>query len=229
MNSKKTTARLAGFLYLLSIITGILALRVLPSKFVVWDNAALTVRNIIAHETLFRLGLVIEVLGYIAFFILPFVLYQLLSPVNKTVAVLMVALAVVSVPFSFSYMLYKVNILTLIGNDPYLASIDAGQIQSRVMLYLHYYDNGLLIATVFWGLWLLPFGYLIFRSGFLPKIIGVLLMAGCAGYLVNFIGEFLSPAYDRLQISKFVTLPASLGELGICIWLLFAGVSKTQN
>jgi uncharacterized protein DUF4386 len=73
---------------------------------------------------------------------------------------------------------------------------------------------------------LLPFGYLVFRSGFLPRILGVLLMAGCAGYLVNFIGELLSTGYDRLQISKFVTLPASLGELGICIWLLGVGVKQ---
>jgi hypothetical protein len=229
VNSPKKTARLAGVLYLLSILTGILTLRVLPSKFVVWDNAALTVENIIAHETLFRLGLVVEVIGYVAFFILPFVLYELLSGINKNVAVLMVSLAVVSVPVSFSYLLYKVNILTLIGNDPYLTSMDAGQIPSRVMLYLHYYDNGILIASIFWGLWLLPFGYLVFRSGFLPKILGVLLMAGCAGYVVNFICELLFPTYDHLQISKIVTLPASLGELGICIWFLVAGIKASSK
>jgi hypothetical protein len=81
---------------------------------------------------------------------------------------------------------------------------------------------------VFWGLWLLPFGYLVYKSGFLPKILGILLMAGCFGYLVNFLGGFLFPQYASIGIAKFVSLPATLGEIGTCLWLLIIGLKKTR-
>src|SRR5687767_495278 len=99
MDSKKKTARIAGVLYLIVVLTGLFSLMYVPSKIIVWDNAALTVNNIIESETLFRLGIVAGIICYTAFLILPIVLYKLLRPVNKTYAIGMVALAVVSVPF----------------------------------------------------------------------------------------------------------------------------------
>jgi len=82
---------------------------------------------------------------------------------------------------------------------------------------------------LFWGLWLLPFGYLVFKSGFLPKLLGIFLMAGCFGYLINFIGGFLIPNYGDLGISRMISLPASIGEIGICLWLLIIGVRHKQT
>jgi hypothetical protein len=140
----------------------------------------------------------------------------------------MVALALVSVPISFVNLLNKFSILTLIGDDAYLTSFEPSQIPAQVLLQLDYYNNGIQLASVFWGLWLLPFGYLVYRSGFLPKILGILLMMGCIGYLVNFTGRFLYPGYGDLGISTYVSLPASLGEIGICLWLLIVGI-RTKN
>ena len=224
MDSNKKTARIAGLLYLIVVLTGIFNLMYVPSKLIVWDNASVTFNNILESETLFRLGIVAGIICYTAFLILPIVLYKLLNQVNKTYAIGMVTLAVISVPLSLVNLLNKVNVLTLIDKAQYLQVIEADELQAQVLLYLDFYNNGIEIASVFWGLWLLPFGYLVFKSGFLPKILGICLMAGCFGYLTNFIGGFLFQNYAGLGIARFVTLPASIGEIGICLWLLIIGI-----
>lgn len=229
MDSNKKTARIAGLLYLIVVLTGIFNLMYVPSKLIVWDNASVTFNNILESETLFRLGIVAGIICYTAFLILPIVLYKLLNQINKTYAIGMVALAVISVPLSLVNLLNKVNVLTLIDKAQYLQVIEADELQAQVLLYLDFYNNGIEIASVFWGLWLLPFGYLVFKSGFLPKILGICLMAGCFGYLTNFIGGFLFQNYAGLGIARFVTLPASIGEIGICLWLLIIGIKDKQT
>ncbi len=224
MDSNKKTARIAGLLYLIVVLTGIFNLMYVPSKLIVWDNASVTFNNILESETLFRLGIVGGIICYTAFLILPIVLYKLLNQVNKTYAIGMVTLAVISVPLSLVNLLNKVNVLTLIDKAQYLQVIEADELQAQVLLYLDFYNNGIEIASVFWGLWLLPFGYLVFKSGFLPKILGICLMAGCFGYLTNFIGGFLFQNYAGLGIARFVSLPGSIGEIGICLWLLIIGI-----
>ena len=228
MDSNKKQARIAGLLYLIVVLTGIFSLMYVPSKLIVRDNASVTFNNILESETLFRLGIVAGIICYTAFLILPIVLYQLLNQVNKTYAVGMVALAVISVPLSLVNLLNKVNVLTLIDKAQYLQVIEADELQAQVLLYLDFYNNGIKIASVFWGLWLLPFGYLVFKSGFLPKILGICLMAGCFGYLTNFIGGFLFQNYAGLGIARFVSLPGSIGEIGICLWLLIIGIKDKQ-
>ena len=228
MDSNKKPARIAGLLYLIVVLTGIFSLMYVPSKLIVRDNASLTFNNILESETLFRLGIVAGIICYTAFLILPIVLYKLLNQVNKTYAVGMVALAVISVPLSLVNLLNKVNVLTLIDKAQYLKVIEADELQAQVLLNLDFYNNGIEIASVFWGLWLFPFGYLVFKSGFLPKILGICLMAGCFGYLTNFIGGFLFQNYAGLGIARFVSLPGSIGEIGICLWLLIIGIKDKQ-
>ncbi len=222
MTSNKI-ARIAGFIYLGVILTGIFNLAYVPSKLIVWDDPATTFNNIAGSEFLFRLGIVSGLICYTFYLLLPLVLYKLLKEVNKNVALLMVALAVVSVPISFINIHYKVDILTLIGNLDYLKEIDENLLNTKVMLNLKYYDNGIQMVQLFWGLWLFPFGYLVYKSNFLPKILGLLLMIGCFGYLIIFFGGFLFPNY---RIPSFVSLPASLGEIGMCLWLLIMGAKK---
>lgn len=224
MNSPNTTARIAGTLYLIVVLTGIFNLMYVPSKTIVWASAAETVNLIRASETLFRLGIVAGILCYIAFLFLPLVLYRLLHHVNKTSAVSMVALAAVSVPISFINLLNKITVLTLLHQ----AGTSLDTLETSVMQHLHAYNDGIQLLTIFWGLWLLPFGYLVFKSGMLPKMLGILLMLGCFGYLINFTGDFLFPGYASLGIARYVSLPASLGEIGICLWLLIAGVRKSS-
>jgi hypothetical protein len=224
MEPNKKTARIAGTLYFVVVSTGIFSLMYVPSKLIEWNNASVTSSNILANETLFRLSIFASIICYTAFLLLPIVLYALLASINKIHAVAMVALAVVSVPISLYNLNNKLAVLTLISKESYLNVLTEDQLQAQVLLHLNYYNDGIQLSTVFWGLWLFPFGYLVFKSGFLPKVLGIFLIAGCFGYFINFTGNLFCPAYDELGISKFVALPGTIGEIGICLWLLIAGL-----
>lgn len=216
--SFRNTGRIAGLLYLVVVLTGIFSLGYVPSKLIVWDNASTTFNNIVQSEFLFRTGLVSGLICYTFFLFLPFVFYKLLKSVNQTYAIYMVVLAVVSVPISFINMQNKFAVLSIISSHK--------QEIEQVMFYLNQYDYGNLIVQIFWGLWLFPLGYLIFKSGIIPKFFGILLMLGCLGYLINFFGNALFPNYSELGISSYVRLPASLGEIGTCLWLLIMGAKN---
>ncbi|MEG1236359.1 MAG: DUF4386 domain-containing protein [Flavobacterium sp.] len=211
----RNTGRIAGLLYFVVVITGIFSLGYVPSKLIVWDNPSATLTNIVNAEFLFRLGIVSSLICYTFFLFLPLVLYKLLKSFNKTYALYMVVLAIVSVPISFVNMLNKFAVLSIISS---------GQPQKEeIMFYLNQYDFGNLIVQIFWGLWLFPFGYLVFKSAIIPRFLGILLMLGCVGYLINFFGNALFSNYSELGISSYVRLPASLGEIGTCLWLLIMG------
>lgn len=224
MYSIKRTARSAGSIYLVVVLTGIFSLAYVPSKLIDWKDAAKTVQQISASESLFRWGIASSIICYIAFLLLPLALYKLLRPVHEQAAKLMVILAIVSVPVSILNMQHKFEVLTLIKGADHLKIFDSVQIASQVMAQLSAYDDGILIATIFWGLWLLPFGFLVYHSGMLPKILGVLLVLGCFGYLINFFGQVLIPDFSEMAIARYITKPASLGEIGTCLWLLIMGV-----
>jgi len=202
-SEQKQVARVAGLLYLIVVACGIFSLAYVPSRVPIADIAG--------HLALYRLGIAVGLVCYVAFLLLPFALYRLLREFGPQAAVLMVALAVVSVPLSLLSLRYKLDVLTLVAQSAP---------QQQIALALASYGNGILIAKLFWGLWLLPFGYLAYRSGLIPKVLGVLLMLGCAGYLIDVFGGLLIPDFE----AAYVTLPAALGEIGPCLWLLIVGV-----
>ena len=148
----KKTARMAGLLYLVIVMTGIFSLIYVPSHIIVAGDAAATVRNIVASNRLFRLGIVVELMAHTVFLLLPFALYKLLSPVNKDAAVLMVAFAVGSVPIDFVININKLDILSLLSGADYLRAFTTDDLHARVMLSLDSYDNGILVSKIFWGL-----------------------------------------------------------------------------
>ncbi|MBM1107042.1 DUF4386 domain-containing protein [Aurantibacter crassamenti] len=221
-------ARLAGFLYLIVVVTGIINLAYIPSKLIDWKSAAITFNNISANETLFRFGILSGLLCYTAFLLLPFALYKLLNTINKNIAGLMVILSVVSVPISLLNFNNKFLVLKLLDKAKNIDGANLQNIQEQVLVYLQTYNAGNQIAAIFWGLWLFPFGYLVYKSGFLPKILGALLMFGCVGYVINFVGSLLYPEYGTTIISDYITKPGSIGEIGICLWLLIVGVRKKK-
>lgn len=225
----KKTARIAGALYLIVVVTGFFSMIHVPSQIVVPGDASATVANILASEPLFRLGIVAGLLCHTVFLLLPFALYRLLSPVGRDVAVLMVAFAVASVPVSFVNLFNKLDILSLLDGADHLQGFATEQLHAQVMLSLDAYGNGLLVSEIFWGLWLLPFGYLVFRSGFLPRVLGILLMTGCFGYLINFSGKLFFPGYGETNIAALVSLPSGLGEIGTCLWLLIVGIREAKG
>jgi len=228
MANRHKKARLAGVLYLILVITGILNLMYIPSQIIDWKDAAQTIENIINLEGLFRIGIATGIISFLSFLLLPLALYRLLASVNKTHAILMVIFALVSIPISFVNMLHKFAVLRLIGDSEHLKVMDSSELQFNVMNHLHAYNEGIVLSQVFWGLWLLPFGYLVYKSGFLPKFLGVFLIMGCFGYLIEFFADFLSPHYGGSILQTLIGIPASVGELGICLWLLIAGARSLK-
>ncbi|GGD72899.1 hypothetical protein GCM10011412_08150 [Maribacter cobaltidurans] len=133
----------------------------------------------------------------------------------------MILFVLVAVPLSLLAISHKLDMLDTLGNDS-LSQIDAEQLQSQIGLYY----NKIKIAQIFWGLWLLPFGYLIYVSGILPKLLGVFLMLGGIGYMVNFVGPILFPNFTQSIIPIVAKIPSSIGEIGTCLWLLLIGLKK---
>lgn len=220
-------ARTAGVIYLIVIVAaGILSLIYVPSQLIVPGDVARTVQNIAVSQGLFRVGIAAGFIGYLAFLLLPLAFYRLLSHVSRNVALLMVLLVAVSVPIALGNLVNQLDVLTLLSGKAYLAYYSADQLNAAVMLSLARYGNGVLVVKMFWGLWLLPLGYLVFRSGMLPKVLGILLMLGCLGYLVDVFGETLFSGYSSTSIARFARSPASIGEIGTCLWLLIFGAHK---
>jgi hypothetical protein len=228
MTSRNKTARVAGILYLILILFGIISLAYIPSLLIDRESAAKTFENITNSEFLFRLGIVSGIITFLIYILLPLALYKLLHEVNNVYASLMVIFALISVPIFFVNILNKFSVLTLINNTEYLKKFGETELQTQVMLHIESYYNGIEISQIFWGLWLFPFGYIVYKSGFLPKILGIFLMLGCIGYLTTFFGGFLYSDFNKTIISEIVRYPATIGEIGICLWLLIMGTNKLK-
>lgn len=228
MTARNKTARIAGLTYLLLILSGMLSLVYIPSQLIVRESAAQTFANITSSEFLFRLGIVSSIITFLIFMVLPLTLHKLLHEVNATHAKLMVIFALVSIPISFANILNEFTVLTLITKPEFLQQMSKDELQTLVMLQLEKYRNGVNVSQIFWGLWLLPFGYLVYKSDFLPKLFGVFLMLGCFGYLITFFGGFLYPNFHQTPFANIVGFPAPIGEIGICLWLLIMGTNKLK-
>jgi hypothetical protein len=213
------STRPAGLIYLIVVVTGLFTLGIVPSRLLVNGDAAKTIENLQAHEYLWRLGIVSGYVCYIAFLLLPLELYRVLGHLHRRAAVVMVAFAAVSAPIAFLNQVHLLDILTLIS-DP---SLTQEALQAGVSAQLSSYRNGQLMAQIFWGLWLWPFGLLILRSDAIPKVFGVVLMIGCIGYVTHFVATLLLPGYGEMVIARWIRMPAGLGEMGVALWMAVRG------
>ena len=225
MNSLKKTARVAGLLYLIFIALAFLG-GFLYASLLVPGNAAETAQNIMANEWQYRSSFVINLIYQTCFILLVWALYVLLKPVDKNLALLFVFCTLVAVAIHCINLLIQYAAIELLSGASYLTVFEADQLHAQVMLYLDLYEAGLRIAYIFWGLWLLPLGYLVYKSGFLPRILGVLLMIGCFGYLIDFFQYFLFPNFEVITYPGLAV--ATVAEFSLCGWLLIKGV-KTQQ
>jgi len=214
-------ARVAGLLYLLANLFAPFALIYLPSRLIVGGDAAATANNIMASESLFRFGIVSNLFNSIANIFLVLALYQLLKVVSKNSASLMVIFSLAAVPIAMLNELTQLAVLQLLSGADHLEVFTTEQLQALAYLFLRLHGQGLNIAQIFWGLWLFPMGYLVFKSGFLPKILGILLMIGCFGYVIQSFAAFLG---YNVSIIFFT----SWGELLFLMWLLIKGVNVEQ-
>jgi len=221
MHPLKKAARIAGAIYLSMVITGPFALIYVPNKLIARGNAAATADNILAHETMFRLAILADLIGAAIFICLGIALYKLLSGVSRTWAGLMVAFVLVSAAVGFLNAINNIAALTLFRGADFLAVFDKPQRDALAYLFVRLHSQGILINEIFWGLWLFPFGLLVFRSGFLPRFIGVWLMINCFGYVALSVTALFFPDYYEAAFKW--AQPVLFGELAIMLWLLVKG------
>ena len=225
MNTINKTARMAGFLYLIYMVTHIIS-DVWRGSFIVIGDAAITVSNIMAHEGLFTITVVGDLLAAALFFLTAWALYVLLKPVNKDLALLFLLLNLGGVAIQCSSDLFLFAIQLLMNGPDYLNVFQVDQLQALAMFFLTLHHNGYWIAQIFFGAWLFPLGYLVFKSGFLPKILGIVLMIHCAGWLMTFLQLFLFPGFEVIH---YLTYPLGfIAELGLTLWLLIKGVKEQK-
>jgi len=217
------SGRLAGALYAVVVVAGIFCLAYVPGQLAVDGDPRATLDNIVAAEPLFRMGIAAFLIMQVAFLLLPLALYRLFGSTDRTLAVLMVVLAIVSVPLGLTALVHRLDALALLTDPAIGRMLTPDQAQVAASLSLKAYRNGLQVTQLFWGLWLLPFGLLVVRSKRIPRILGLFLMVGCFGYLLQVFGDLLVPAYADSMLARYVPLPAAIGEIGTCLWLLVAG------
>jgi hypothetical protein len=227
MHPTDKAARIAGGVYLSMIFTAPFSLIYVPSKLIVRGNAAATADKILAHETLFRLSIVAELVGMVIFICLGMALYRLLSSVNRTWARLMVAFVLVSAAVGFLNALNNVAALILFRGADFLAVFDKPQRDALAYLFIRLHNNGQFINEIFWGLWLFPFGLLVFRSGFLPRFLGVWLMLACFAWVVLSMTALLLPSYYEAAFRW--AQPVLFAELAIMLWLLIKGAKVPRG
>ena len=221
MDETNKNARIAGFLYILIGVFAPFSLLYVPGKLIVPRDATATAARILASETLFRVGIVFELAGTVVFVFLALALYRLLKDVNKGHATLMAVLALASVPTSFLNVVNQLTALALLHGRDYLSVFDKHQLDAMAMLFLRRYSQGIIVNQIFWGLWLFPFGLLVMRSRFLPRILGILLIINSFAYPIVSLTSLLAPEYAP-AVDRYAFIPET-GELWIMLWLLIKG------
>jgi uncharacterized protein DUF4386 len=225
ISSPQVYARVGGALYLILIAVGIFAEAfVMQSNLIVSANAAATAHNIMTHESLWRIAWVGEMIMSVCAVALAMIFYVLLRPVNRSIALLAAFFNLVSIAMEFGIKgISHFAVLLLLGGADYLKAFDQHQLQALALLTLKLRDYGYGISLVFFAFFLLLLGYLIFRSGYLPKILGVLLTIGSLCYLTNSLVLFLAPKYAAMIFP--ILIPGGVSELALSLWLIVKGVN----
>ncbi len=228
MTSIKNTARLAGFLILLIAVLAPFSILYLPSTLIVPGDAAATASNILASDGLFRLGIIVDSVVILLEIVVIAILYVLLRPVNRTLA-LVAAFARLAMTIVMAVNVFNsLGVLLLLGDAEYLTVFEPGQLHALVLLFLNLHESGIYIWQVFFALHWVAVGYLVFKSGYLPRILGIMLMVTCLGYLMDSFG-ILFPSSEAISIASSVLLPVGgIGELSFTLWLLIKGVDAER-
>jgi hypothetical protein len=226
VNSTKRTARIAGVLYVLLALTGVFSLIYVPTTLVVFGDATATAENIRSSELLFRSGILSGLVSNVIFVFLVLALYRLLKETSHKQAMLMVTLVVISVATGFANTINQLGALIALSGADFLSVFEKPELDAIAYLFIRLNSWGIQIIQIFWGLWLFPFGLLVYRSGFIPKILGVLLMIAGFGYLLGSFMFQILPQYGD-ALSTFIMV-LEMGELPIIFWLLIVG-AKAQS
>lgn len=227
LSSLKKTARLAGLLYLLMGIAATYGLMYFPSQTMVGGDSVATAKYILSKEFLFRTKIVSHLISAPLFIFLVFVLYRLLKQVNEHQAKLMVAFVIVQTPMTFLLETFDITALMILKGE-ILKTLEPEKAQDLVMTYLKTRNYGIIALEIFWGLWLIPLGQLIYKSEFIPRLLGVLLIIGGVAYMIESFTILLFPDYKAF-ISQYAFVFYSPGEGLTILWLLIWGAKLRSS
>ena len=223
--SPAKAARVAGIGYLIIFVLGIFANFFIFGGLLVRGDAAATANNIMANGLLFRGGMLSWLIVLICDIVIAWALYIFLKPVSKSLSLLTAWFRLVYVTIFGITQLNLLFVLLLLSGTDYLTVFDTNQLQALAMLFLNGHNLGFLIGLVFFGVHLLLLSYLIFKSSYIPKILGVLLILSSLGYLIDSFANFLLPNYADYEtiFLLLVAIPGIIGELSFTLWLLLKG------
>lgn len=225
-NSIKVIARVAGALYLIIAVAGGFAFTAASTDLVLPGDATATANSILASELLFRLGFVGDSIVFVGEIVLIVLLYVLFRPVSKIVAIIAAMFRLAMTVMQGTNLLNHVTVLLILRNTDYLDAFAPAQLHALVLLLFNMHETGALIWGIFFGFHLLVLGYLIFQSGYYPKILGILFFFAGFGYLIDSYGNLLFPAYEQIYtVVVWATVPA---EMAFALWLLIKGVNVAQ-
>jgi hypothetical protein len=229
--SPRKVARVAGLGYLIIIIAGIFAEFIVRSSLIVPGDATTTANNILASEWLFRTGIAGDLIMLLCDVVVAAALFILLKPVSRGIALLAAFFRLVHAAVYGANLLNLFFILRLLSGTDYLTVFETEQLHALVLFFLNGHSTGYLIGLVFFGLHCFVLGYLILKSGYIPKILGVLLMVASLGYLTDSFANILLLNYEAYEtiFLLVVFVPAFVAELSLCLWLLLKGVNVPRT
>lgn len=227
MSTIKREARVAGLWYLLLGLSAPLGLEIVPDKLYVSGNATETAQRVLSHETLYRLGMFSELFHQVVVIFLVLALFRLFKRVDEGLSWQLVILgALVSVPVMFANEVSALGALILFKGTPYLSVFDRKQLEALGYFFIRLHTLGIQMAAIFWGLWLFPFGLLIIRSGFIPKVFGYLLFVAGVAYLASSSCTVLAPQFSR-EVNNYAGI-LEVAEVPIIFWLVIAGAKEPK-
>src|SRR5262245_38974228 len=230
MDSTKRTARLAGLLYFVSSLPAPFALIYVPSKIFVEGNPAATAERLRNFEGLLRAGIAAGLISGLMFIFVPLVLYRLFKPVAEWSALAMLVLILISFPISCYAVVHQLAALNLAGggeNAGYLTALSTAQREALAYFELRLHSKTIMTAEIFWGLWLFPFGICVMRSGFIPRILGILLLIAGGGYVLDALAELAAPQF--VPLTDKLTSVTNFCEVPIIFWLLIWGARPQRS
>lgn len=227
MISDKNLARIAGFCYLIVIVTGLFSEVFVRQTLRVSNDALATAHNIQTNEMLFRWGFVADLINFVVGLPTILIIYYLFKRTNKLLLQLAVTFVIIQTAIIAVNLLNQISPLLILSNDTYLKTFEPNQLATLSLLSLNIQTQGYAIGLVFFGFYCLIVGYVIYQSKFLPKIFGILYAFSGLCYLVNSFTMFLSKGFEN-PLFLYLAIPIFIGELSVCLWLLIKGIDTSK-
>ncbi len=222
----KKNARIAGLLFLAMVVSGLFAEIFFRQRLIVPNDINLTATNILSNDFSYRIGITSDILMAISYLLTALALFRLLSSVDWNMAATMVVFASIGCVLLMFNVINEIAPLYILSGNDYLNTFTSGQRHSLAMLFYNLYGHGYIIGQIFFSLWVLPLGVLIYKSGFVPKVFGVLFIIETIFGLTATLEHFVVPNGTTETI---LLLPGVIAELSFMAWLLIRGVKETKS